>query len=411
MSAAQTPPVRWTFVDADDEHDEDAPGAPLLPPDDRLWRHPSEVGDSRAGRGRVAVPRVWTIAVLAGTVGALLGTSVSYLATRTQANIRTVVVPAVERESDVVTVMAAAGKSKAAPDVVAVSQKIRPAIVHLIGKSGTSAVDGSGVLFRSDGFMLTSADGVAGATALTAVLADGRRFAARVVGVDLESGAAVVKMDGSSYQVAALGSTSALSTGAPVVAVSSTPVMAGGPAVAVGTVVNQARTINIPGGRQRVGMIETDAPLAPGAWGGALLAGNGVVVGITGPGTSTSGSHFATPIELAYAVARQLMASGRVLYPWIGIQGDDIVPTMATKLGLSGGALVDDVADASPAAVCGIHPGDVITAVNGRLVSSMGALMVLLRTHVPGDEVLLQVRRGDSEQLMRVRLGTRPNSA
>jgi len=398
-------------VESDDEHDDDAPGAPLLPPDDRLWRHPSELGDSKPGGRRVGVPRVWTVAVLAGTVGVLLGTGVSYVAARTQVKTRTVVVPAVERESDVVTVMAAGGKSQATPDVVAVTQKIHPAIVHLIGKSGASTVDGSAVLFRSDGFMLTSADGLAGASTLTAVLSDGRREAARVVGVDTESGTAVVKMDGSAYQVAALGSTSALSTGTPVVAVSSTPMMAGGPAVAVGTVLNQARTIDIGGGRQRVGMIETDAPIGPGAWGGALLAGNGVVVGITGPASSSSGSHFATPIDLAYAVARQLMGNGRVAYPWIGIQGDDIDLALASKLGVTGGALVDDVTDSSPAAVCGIRSGDVITAVNGRLVSSMGALMMLLRTHVPGDEVLLQVRRGAGEQLMRVKLGTRPNSA
>jgi S1-C subfamily serine protease len=398
-------------VESDDEHDEDAPGAPLLPPDDRLWRHPSELSNSRSGGTRLAVPRIWTIAVLAGTVGVLLGTGVSYLAARTQVETRTVVVPAVERESDVVTVMAAGGKSQAAPDVVAVTQRIDPAIVHLTGKSGASTVDGSAVLFRSDGFMLTSADGLAGATTLTAVLADGRRRPARVVGVEPESGTAVVKMEGSGYPVAALGTTSTLTNGTPVVAVSATPLVAGGPAVAVGTVINQARTVNIGGGRQRIGMIETDAPIALSGWGGALLAGNGVVVGITGPGTSASGSHFATPIELAGAVARQLMGGGRVAFPWIGIQGDDLDPALASKLGVGGGALVDDVADLSPAAACGIRAGDVITAINGRLVLSMGALMMLLRTHVPGDEVLLQVRRGVDEQLLRVKLGTRPSSA
>jgi S1-C subfamily serine protease len=172
--------------------------------------------------------------------------------------------------------------------------------------------------------------------------------------------------------------------------------MAGGPAVAVGAVVNVARTVDVGGGRQRVGMIETDAPIAPGAWGGALLAGNGIVVGITGPVASPLGSHFATPIELAYAVAGQLMAGKPVVHPWIGIQGRDG----------TGGALVDDVTDSSPAALSGLHSGDVITAVNGRPVSSMGALMVLLRMHVPGDAVLLQVRRGTAELVLRAVLGS-----
>ena len=376
-------------MEFDEEHDDER-GAPLLPPDDRLWRHPSEVG-----RSPRPIPRVWSIAVLAGTVGLLLGTGVAYLVTSTELPSRTVVVPAVERERDVVTVIAASGKAQAAPDVVAVTQRADPSIVHLIGRT----VEGSAVMFRGDGFMLTSADGLAGATVFTAVLANGERHAAHLIGADPESGVAVVKLDGSAtYPVAALGSTAALTNGAAVVAVSAVPMVNGSPAVAVGTVLAAARTIT-SGSQQRVGMIETDAPIAAGAWGGALLSSSGVVLGITEPGAAGSRSHYAAPIELASAVAAQLIKSGKVVYPWMGIQGRD---------GQSGGALIDDVSDASPAALIGLRAGDVITAVDGRPVASMGALMVLLRTHMPGDQVMLQVRRGNVEELIRVALGTRP---
>jgi S1-C subfamily serine protease len=396
-------------VESNDEPDDEGRIVPPLPPADRLWRHPSELTAAAEARPPLLAGRAWPVAVLAGTIGALLGTGVAYLAVGGQAVTRTEGVAAVERGIVPITSVTVVGQVRPAVDVVALTQRIRPAVVRLTGGSATTRLEGSGVMFRSDGYVLTSADGLAGITSLTAVLADGRRVAGRVIGSDAESGVAVVKLSGTGYNVATLGSTAGLSAGAPVLAVSAASTMTGESSVTQGSVGAVARTVAVAVGRQRVGMIETDAATVPISWGGALLDSDGVVVGITAPAQLDSGVFYAAPIELAYAVANQLIDTGHVTSVWLGIAGRDLDPASAKALGVAGGAVVENVGDPSPAATCGIQVGDVITAIDGRIVSSMGALMVVLRTHSPGQRVLLQVRHGGAEELVSPVLSAPPS--
>jgi S1-C subfamily serine protease len=395
-------------VEFDDELGEEQRQAPLLPAPDRLWRHPSEVALERPVAPRHQ-PRLWTVAVLAGTIGALLATGVEVAVSNPHTKIQTVDVPAVERQADPVTMVTLIGTSIEPLDVVAITQRVRPAVVELQGQNsaGTLTSRGSAVMFRSDGYMLTDAGVVAGAVTLTAVMADTRRVPARVLGTDPASGVALVKIAGSGYPVAALGSTAGVQVGQSAIAIGGAPQSI--PAVVVGTVRAVGRSIDDGQGRQLVGMIETDATPTYGAWGGALVDDNGVVIGITaGLQPSTDPAVLATPIELAYAVASQLMDGGTVAYGWLGIDGRDLPAASAKSLGLVGGALVERVTAAGPADAGGLQPGDIITTIDNRAVSSMASVMLALRTHRPGDRVFLRVRRAGGTRTFTAVLGQLP---
>ncbi len=102
---------------------------------------------------------------------------------------------------------------------------------------------------------------------------------------------------------------------------------------------------------------------------------------------------YAMPIDLAHRVAQQLVAGGRAVHGWLGIAGADLTAAQVSDLGVDAGAVVQEVADASPAAAAGLRPGDVITDVDGRAVPSMSILVVELRDRQPGEQVVLRYWR------------------
>jgi S1-C subfamily serine protease len=354
-----------------------------------------------------------TVAVFAAGVGAVLAGGGALAAGGLRTHVRTVAVPAVEQRVEQVTVVMPGGHKPPPMDVVAIAQRVRPTIVGLQvqgAKAGppSAASVGSGVMFRSDGYVLTDARVVAGATALIAVLADARRITARVLGTDSETGVSVVKLAGSGYEVAALGSTDDVQVGQRAVAIGATPTTNGVPDVSVATVQGVGRSVENDAGRQLAGMIETDAHLGAGAWGGALVDANAVVIGITAAPRSPNMGGLATPIDVAYAVGAQLISAGKVGHVWLGINGQDLDAATAAFIGVPGGALVDGVLEASPAAACGLAAGDVITSVNERAVASMASLMVALRVHSPGERVFVHLRRGPDTLALPAVLAERP---
>jgi putative serine protease PepD len=117
---------------------------------------------------------------------------------------------------------------------------------------------------------------------------------------------------------------------------------------------------------------------------------------------------FATPIEVARASAEQLLATGKVVPVWLGVEGSDLDGAAATELQVDGGAMVDKVKVDSPAERAGIAAKDVIVGVDGRPVSSLGMLAVAVRTHHPGDVVTLDVVRDHQHHGMRVTVAERP---
>jgi S1-C subfamily serine protease len=158
-------------------------------------------------------------------------------------------------------------------------------------------------------------------------------------------------------------------------------------------------------------MIQTDAPISPGSSGGALVDSDGNVIGITTAiavsEVGAEGLGFATPIDIARDVAEQMLSTGHVVHVWLGVRGEDLELSMAKSLGLTGGALVNEVTKDSPADVAGIHPQDIITTVNGKHVSGIADVIVNVRTRKVGEIVKVTVWRAGKPQTFAVTLKER----
>jgi S1-C subfamily serine protease len=240
-----------------------------------------------------------------------------------------------------------------------------------------------------------------------------------VVGSDPDTDVAVVKIDGDGpFPSAVLGTSTDLQVGQEAVVVGwPADLVAEGPSVTVGVISGLHRTVPRADGRMLFDMVQTDARVPAGWPGGALLDSSGSVIGITtalgtaNAGSGTGGFAFAIPVEVARSVADQLIASGRVTRVWLGVHGDDLDWVAAAGLEVPGGALVDNVREGSPAGRAGVAPGDVIVAVDGAPVTSMGQLVVALRQHTPGQTVRLEVLRDRQRMSMAVALVERPAQA
>jgi len=199
-------------VDPDDGIEEDEPLFPWLPPDDRLWRHPSEMATSPPmSRSSVATApretdrRLWAVALLAGVVGALLASGTGVLAGSFDRT--TTVVRPFERIVDPSTPYLTLASSPKTVDVVKIAEELRPTIVELLVNGNGATGSGSGVIFRSDGYVLTNDHVVEGAQSITAVLSDGHRVSARIIGMDPATDIAVIKLvEDTDRSVAILGS-------------------------------------------------------------------------------------------------------------------------------------------------------------------------------------------------------------
>ena len=420
----------------EDEEADDLGGLPLLPPDDRLWRHPSEVahnplppgaslfagvvpsGSEATGTIRLATDRrVWAVAIVAGAVGAFLVVAIQLAGggLHTTKTIRTFEEVAPTIPTGYVTT----ATTSVDQTVESIADRIRPAIVRLEVQSAAGTTIGSGVLFRSDGEILTTEHITHGATHITVVTARGRSYDGILVGSDRGTDVAVVRVLGSGpWPVAVLGSATGLRSGQSVLAVASALGLPGEPSVSRGVVSGVGRQVSSADGAELLDMVQTDTAIVAGSSGGALVDLSGAVVGlcteINFDGTAAAGSAtpqvsflgFATPIDIAHRIAEELIATGRARHVWLGIGGLDLDPVQADKLSIDGGALVESVQAGSPAARAGLHRGDVIATLNGGPVLSISSLMVSLRAHEPGDNVVLGVLRPAKPMIpMKVILG------
>ena len=386
------------FVEPDDEPE---PYRVPPAPDDRVWRHPSEMAPKRPSARR----QLWVVGLASALAASLLSTGLAVVAGNlldAGGGVRTV------DNAGLFTPPTLVG---AQADVVDVADRLRPAIVQLKVERGRAG-SGSGVLFRSDGHVLTNAHVVEGATSVTVVLASGREVPARVVGADTDSDTAVVKIDGGPYPVAQLGSTADLKVGQQAIAIGSPLGLVGGPSVTVGVISALHRSVRTRTGQNLIDMVQTDAPIAPGSSGGALLDAAGNVIGITTAvamtDTGAEGFGFATPIDAARGAAEQLIATGKVVTVWLGVEGSDLDGATAVDLKIDGGAMVERVKADSPAERAGLAARDVIVRVDGKPVTSMGMLVLAVRAHKPGDVFTVEIVREKQHHGMTVTVAERP---
>jgi S1-C subfamily serine protease len=236
-----------------------------------------------------------------------------------------------------------------------------------------------------------------------AVLADGTALEAELVGADATTDVAVVKVARAEpLPTALLGSAADLAVGQPTVAIGSPLGLLGGSSVTTGVVSALGREVASQDGPPLLDMIQTDAAIAPGSSGGALLDMRGTVIGITTAiavsQVGSEGLGFAVPIDLAVRVATQLIDGGRAVHVWLGIEGHDLDAADAVDAGLRGGAEVTDVVPGGPAEAGGLRAGDIIAAVGEVAVPSMSGLVVALRERAPGEVVTLRVLRDGEER-------------
>jgi S1-C subfamily serine protease len=376
----------------DPDEDDRRPSGPPLPPDDRLWRHPSELAalaPRPSGEAVEAGRRAWPVAVLGVVAGAALATSAIAISGALSPR---VVERAVIEKVAVSPVVASPllGGDEELADLV---DRVAPAVVRIEATREDEQVAASGVVFRDDGLVLTAAHPLQGASTVVVVLPDGRRLEAQVVGTDELTDVAVVAVDADHLPVAVLGDASA-ALGELVVALGAMDGAPGQPVLSAGVVTGLQRWVRLHDGPTLHGLVETDATVRGDQEGGPLVDATGTVVGITTASGDDGSAHgYAVPVGLAHHVALRLLEQGEVTHAWLGVEAVDLDDDERDELGLGGGALVRAVMDGGPADLAGVEAGDVITHVDGTPIGSASALVVALRLCEPGDAVVLRLHR------------------
>jgi len=286
--------------------------------------------------------------------------------------------------------------------VASVADRVAPSVTSLRvarrmrgGRQAEGA--GSAVIITPDGFALTSAHVVQGASGGTASFTDGRDFAFHVVGSDPLSDLAVVRVAASDLAPAELGDADRLRVGQLVVAIGNPLGFAG--SVTAGVVSALGRSLPTrAGSASRIveNVIQTDAALNPGNSGGALADSRGRVVGIN-TAVAGVGLGLAVPINRTTGrILTTLMREGRFRRAYLGIAGGrrPLPPRLVQTLGRRAGVEVVEVVDGSPAAGAGLRRGDVIVELGGEPVEGVGDLQRLMAAELIGRSVAVRVLRG-----------------
>ncbi|MDY6971887.1 MAG: trypsin-like peptidase domain-containing protein [Thermodesulfobacteriota bacterium] len=320
---------------------------------------------------------------------------------------------------------------------VDVFEKAHPAVVNIatttLGMNFWLEIipqqgQGSGFIIDREGYILTNNHVVAKAQKITVTMSDGSRVPATLVGRDPASDLAVIKIS-SRYAnvVAALGDSEKIQVGQKAIAI-------GNPfglshTLTTGIVSALNRGIRTKDGYQIDDLIQTDAAINPGNSGGPLLNSSGKVIGINTAIFSLSGGYqgigFAIPINRAKYVATNLITSGRVARPWLGISGISVTPGLSEglDLGVSEGVLVVEVVRGSPADQAGLRGGnreviagglrlllggDIIIIIDGREIFDMKELVRIIDKHRIGQTVTLGIIRDGRPLELGVLLAERP---
>ncbi|MGE0879483.1 MAG: S1C family serine protease [Acidimicrobiia bacterium] len=389
----------------DDEHDGDDAIGPLLPPDDRLWRHPSEVfaGIAAAGgAGSAAGPAndtavaltsstprdsqtTWLIAVVSGLAGAIVVVSIIGLTVGfgTDAAPRTGVLPSTLSAVMNTTVPAAVttlAAPKAGNSALAAAEN---ATVAVRDRNGTTI--GVGVSIGG-GYVLTAAEVAASINAENpaGIDHDGVSFDARVLGASDYLGVGLLQIDDDSTPAAPAGSVMSIGASNQISIMS-----ASGP-VSADLVSTEAELGSL------YPMLSVDAPegVEPGS---AVLDDNGNVIGILTGKADAAGHALAIPIDIAKPSAVRIMSGGSADCGWLGVQGHSD----------SGAVELDAVAAGSPAEQAGLKPGDRIVVMGNSKAASIKLLGLLVRSHGSGESMRFTVKRGDQTLTIDVILAPR----
>jgi 2-alkenal reductase len=301
---------------------------------------------------------------------------------------------------------------KVGPAVVTVVGTI-PGQFTIFGPTGDQIVSGTGFFITEQGYIVTNNHVVEGAQEVNIVLSDGTQQKAAIVGTDIYSDIAVLKTDGNVPAVARLGNSDVLKPGESVIAIGS-PLGNFKNTVTVGVVSATGRSIDTGSGYQIEDLIQTDAAINHGNSGGPLVNLAGEVIGVntlvvrnTGSGDVAEGLGFAIPVNTAQAVAQQIIEKGYFARPYLGISFQPINPDIAAMYNLPAqwGVYVTRVELNSPAYQAGLQEGDIITKIGDVALDETHSYVNTLFEFQPGDQVALDVVRGNDTRRVQVTLG------
>jgi putative serine protease PepD len=308
----------------------------------------------------------------------------------------------------------------------AVAKKVVPSVVNITiqqagidpfnGTQGYQDVgNGSGVIIRPDGYILTNNHVVDGADRLMVSVGVNNKVA-RVVGVDKTTDLAVIKIDGTGYPAIDIGSSKALQVGQWVMAVGSPFGLE--KTVTSGIVSALQRSEQAQGQTANdittyTNLIQTDAAINPGNSGGALVDEQGRLVGLnsliqSAGAAQSAGIGFAIPVDFAMSIANQLISTGHATHPYLGVSTQTVDESVAAQysLNVKSGALVRLVSPGSPADKAGLKAGDIIVKIGDQTVTSVEDVFAGTRSYQIGQVVPLQVVRGAQNLKFDVTLGS-----
>ena len=400
-----------------DGHD-DEPLLGWISPDDRLWRHPSELSGAGAQAGPLRPARRERTAVLAvGAAGAaviVLTMAAAFAmtgsepgATGSLAATMTSMTTASTGSTSSSTLLVGRTTS---PSVAAMIDELRPSLVGVVpadaGTSSTSPPTLTGVVLPGGKLVATAASAVVGMHVVDVVTADGKRHPGTLAGADGRSGVAVVSVDDT--LPAAAFADEDTGAGATVVAAClcgrGAAASASSPSVSMGMVQADGQPAELADGTDLLDALQVAVPLAPSAWGTVLLDQSGRVVGLLDGLSQSDGKDVGVfvPAPLAVAVADALATTSDLAHGWLGVVCTD--PTGSSVAG----PVVTSVFAHGPAAGAGLQAGDVVTAVDGHRVATVAQLQARLYTLGPGDSVVLGVTRATGPATVTVTLSAEP---
>ncbi|MGN6694307.1 MAG: S1C family serine protease [Aquihabitans sp.] len=395
----------------DDPGDEERPETtPPLPPEDRLWRHPSELA------GGIPAPAAWSptstpqphrgsrvvVAMAsAGLAGALVAVGVMWFARPTRVVVE-------QGEPVAAKTTATAVFASAGVPSEALATRLAPSLVQIEAEHGDTWSAGTGIRLDDDGTIAVATPLVDGATTVMVTGHEGDRVRAKTAGADAATGITVLVVTDKGQGGTAVAARAVdAKAGQPVAVISAASIASDG------TTQQRVVTASVSATGQRTAVkplllhdaVQLDRAVPDDATGGVVVDAQGRLVGIVLDGSGAEDLAVVVPADDAMAAARGLRDEGAVRRAWLGVRAVDLGPTAAELMEVKGGAQLTMVQDGSPAAAAGLRKGDVITGVDGHPIGDASDLVVALRQWKPGEQVEVAYQRGTRPADVEITLG------
>ncbi len=299
--------------------------------------------------------------------------------------------------------------AKVKPSVVAINVEI--VTYDIFNRPTTGEGAGSGWIISEDGYIVTNNHVVGDTEKVTVIMEDGSSYIAEQVKTDPLTDLAIVKINAEKLPAIKVGDSSKLEVGEWVVAIGNA--LGEGTSATVGVVSAIDVSVSVSPGQTLHGLIQTDAAINPGNSGGPLVNMAGEVIGIDSikvAQVGVEGMGYAISINQAMPIINELMKTGYIVRPWIGIGVYTVDSSVASmyNLAVDKGILVTEVAESSPAEKAGLKAGDVITIIEGEEIVSVDDLLTVVNTSKVGQTVKITFWRGSDQKTASVTLEESP---